>query len=255
MNPNARKTPQNPAQNPKTPPRIPEPRIQENERIQDKRIEPRIQEPQIKENPRESRCESQRENLHESPRESNFDRALSPRTTLALAALFAAIIALANFTVQFSIGGSYLTYGAVVYPFSFLLLDVVSEKYGRKTVLKILKMGILLAFLPSFFVATPSIALASICAFFVSQSLDVHFFFLFKRLFPRLWWLRNNASTIIAQFFDTMIFFSIAFLAEWGLKGVILAGLSDFSVKIFLSLANTPFFYILAVRVKGRILG
>ncbi|RAX53906.1 hypothetical protein CCY99_05445 [Helicobacter sp. 16-1353] len=167
--------------------------------------------------------------------------------------IFAFIVVLANYSVQFKIGSSYLTYGALIYPFSFLFLDILSEKYNKKDVLKMLRYGILFAFLPSFFISQPSVAIASIFAFFISQHLDVYIFFMLKKLFPKLWWLRNNASTIIAQFFDTMIFFHIAFLATWGFKAVVISALLDFSVKIILSLINTPFFYIFAIRVKNKI--
>lgn len=170
------------------------------------------------------------------------------------ALIFALIFALANYGVQFDIGSSKLTYGALIYPFSFLLLDILSERCGKKVVLKIVRYGVLLAFIPSFFISQPSIAIASICAFFVSQHLDVYIFFALKKLFPKLWWFRNNASTIIAQLFDTLIFFHIAFWFDKSWDWIIIAALLDFSVKIISSLASTPFFYIFAIRVKHKIL-
>lgn len=165
-------------------------------------------------------------------------------------AIFALIIVASNFAVQFQIGSTYLTYGALSYPLSFLLLDILSEKNSKRNVLKILRYGLILAFIPSLFLSQPQIAIASICAFFISQPLDIHLFFYFKKRLPRLWWLRNNASTIIAQFFDTMIFFNIAF---WGDKSPLecaLMALLDFSVKVALSLINTPFFYALAIKTR-----
>lgn len=178
---------------------------------------------------------------------------MSLKSILFFAISFAFIIIASNYLVQFQIGSTYLTYGALTYPFSFLLLDVLSEKNNKKDVIKMLRYGILLAFLPSIFISQPLIAIASICAFFISQHIDVYFFYIFKKVFPKLWWLRNNASTIIAQFFDTMIFFHIAFLSIWGWKAVIISALLDFSVKIILSIINTPLFYIFAIRVKNKI--
>lgn len=171
--------------------------------------------------------------------------------------IFAAVIVLSNYSVQFSIlsiGDSDLTYGALIYPFSFLLLDVLSEKHHKKDVLKMLRIGILLAFVPSIFMSQPSIAIASVCAFFVSQHLDVYIFFWLKKLFPKLWWLRNNASTIIAQLFDTMIFFHIAFWFSQSWEWIVVSALLDFSIKIISSLINTPFFYIFAIRVQSKML-
>lgn len=169
---------------------------------------------------------------------------------IIFATIFALIIVASNFAVQFQIATSYLTYGALTYPLSFLLMDILSEKNSKRDVLKILRYGLILAFFPSLFIAEPRIAIASICAFFISQPLDIHLFFYFKKRLPHLWWLRNNASTIIAQFFDTMIFFHIAFLGAKSLTECVLMALFDFSVKIALSLINTPFFYALAIKAR-----
>ncbi|RDU62674.1 queuosine precursor transporter [Helicobacter sp. MIT 14-3879] len=169
------------------------------------------------------------------------------------AIVFSLIVVLSNYAVQFSIAGTYLTYGALSYPFSFLFLDILSEKNNRKDVLKVLSLGITIAFIPSLLLSEPLIAIASICAFMISQPLDVFLFYFFKKRLPRLWWLRNNASTIIAQFFDTMIFFNIAFLFEKSFEEVLIMALFDFSIKVLLSIIDTPFFYIFAIRIKNRI--
>lgn len=171
------------------------------------------------------------------------------------ALLFALIIVASNYAVQFNIGFSeYITYGALIYPFSFLLLDILSEKNTKKDVLNIVKYGVILAFIPSLLLAQPLIAIASISSFFISQPLDVTIFFILKRLFPKLWWIRNNISTIIAQFFDTMIFYHIAFIVSWEWEKIILTAMIDFSIKIILSIINTPFFYLFAIKIKHRIL-
>lgn len=162
--------------------------------------------------------------------------------------LFTCIIVLANYSVQYPVLDTPLTYGALSYPLSFLLIDVLSEKYSKPQVLKILWCGLILAFIPSLLASELSIAIASVCAFFVSQNLDVHIFFYLKSRFPRLWWLRNNASTIIAQFIDTMIFFHIAFLFIYPWEQVMAMVFADFCIKAFLALCDTPFFYALAIR-------
>lgn len=169
--------------------------------------------------------------------------------------LFSLIIVISNYAVQFNIGSNeYLTYGALTYPFSFLLLDILSEKNDKRDVLHIVKYGILFAFIPSFLLAQPLIAIASICSFFISQPLDVVIFFLLKKICPKLWWVRNNISTIIAQFFDTMIFYHIAFILTWSWDKIVLTAMVDFSIKILLSVINTPFFYLLAIKIKHNIL-
>ena len=168
--------------------------------------------------------------------------------------LFALIVLLSNYAVQFNVGSiEYLTYGALIYPFSFLLLDILSEKNTKKDVLSVVRYGVLLAFIPSLLLAQPLIAISSICSFLISQPLDVIIFFVLKKIFPKLWWVRNNVSTVIAQFFDTMIFYHIAFMLVWSWDKIILTAMIDFFIKIVLSILNTPFFYLFAVRLKRSI--
>ena len=164
------------------------------------------------------------------------------------AILFACIVVLANYTVQYPVLGTPLTYGALTYPLSFLLMDILSEKYNKPQVLKTRWVGLLLAFIPSLLASEARIAIASVCAFFISQNLDVHLFYYLKNCFPSLWWLRNNASTMISQFIDTMIFFHIAFLFIYPWEQVMAMLLADFCIKAFLALCDTPFFYVFAIR-------
>lgn len=181
---------------------------------------------------------------------------MTKKQMIIYGAIFALIVVFSNYAVQFQIGSSYLTYGALSYPFSFLMLDILSEKNPKRDVLRALRFGIFFAFIPSLFISEPRFAIASICAFIISQPIDVNLFFFFKKRLPKLWWLRNNASTIIAQFFDTMIFFTLAFyiFGDKGMGAVMLMALFDFSVKIALSIMDTPFFYLFAIRIRQRIL-
>ncbi len=164
--------------------------------------------------------------------------------------LLSSIIIIANYTVHFKIGSTPLTFGALTYPFSFLLLDILSEKYGKQEVIKVLLLGLLIAFYPSYFASTPQIALASIIAFCVSQPLDVAIFYALKTYAPKHWWLRNGGSTLSAQFIDTMVFFCVAFWAVQSVGESLQMALADYCIKAIVSLANTPFFYLLAIRAK-----
>ena len=177
---------------------------------------------------------------------------LNPTRFYSASILFAGVIVLANFTVQYPIN-DYITYGAIAYPFSFLLVDVLSEKYSKAEVLKVVRTGILLAFTPSLFAADWRIACASVSAFFVAQQLDVYIFYYLKGRFPALWWLRNNGSTMVSQLMDTMIFFHVAFLWTMPWESVLLMALGDYSIKIILALLDTPFFYVLAIRTQKRL--
>ena len=171
-----------------------------------------------------------------------------PLRVLILAAfLLSAIIVLANYTVQFQILGSPLTFGALTYPFSFLVLDILSERYSKKETMKTLALALIIAFYPSYLSATPQIAFASIVAFCISQPLDVVLFYTFKRLAPRIWWLRGTSSTIIAQFFDTLIFFAIAFWGVQTLTQSLTMAVADYSIKALVGFVNIPLFYFFAI--------
>jgi queuosine precursor transporter len=162
---------------------------------------------------------------------------------------FASIITLANFTVQIPIN-DWLTYGALCYPISFLLTDVLSEKYDKKEVLQIVKYGVLLAIIPTLYVADIRIALASIVTFFVIQQLDVHLFHLIKSKHPNQWWLRNNISTLTSQLFDTAMFYMLAFAFIMPPEAIIKLILGDYIIKMILALADTPAFYWIAIRTQ-----
>lgn len=164
---------------------------------------------------------------------------------------FASLIALSNYTVQIPIN-DWLTYGALVYPLTFLLTDVLSEKYEKQEVLKVVRYGVILAVVPTILVSDIRIALASITAFFVVQHLDVHIFHALKDRFPRYWWLRNNASTLTSQLVDTVIFFTLAFAFEMPWVAIVKLILGDYMIKVIMALLDTPFFYAIAVR-KNRL--
>ena len=66
---------------------------------------------------------------------------MSKHTFILSALGFAAIIVLANFSVQYPVFGTHLTYGALCYPLSFLLMNILSEKYSRAQVLKTLRLA------------------------------------------------------------------------------------------------------------------
>ena len=91
-------------------------------------------------------------------------------------AIFMFLIVASNYLVQFPIN-DFFTYGAILYPFTFLLADILAEKHSKEEVLKVVRIGIFCAFIPSMFLAEFRIALASVSAFFVSQQDDIYVFY------------------------------------------------------------------------------
>ncbi|WP_322903125.1 queuosine precursor transporter [Paenibacillus campi] len=87
--------------------------------------------------------------------------------------------------------------------------------------------------------------IASLTAYLVSQLLDVRLYRWLRRSFPKpeQLWIRNNGSTMISSFVDTLIFCTIAFLGiyEWSVWLQIL--FTTYILKFMLTAAGTPFLY------------
>jgi len=157
--------------------------------------------------------------------------------------------------------------GIIIYPFSFLITDIIGELYGReeagRTVwygflasifaMIIIYVGMLLP--PALFMQKQQaayesllgpnrrIVLASLLAYLCSQKHDVWAFHLWKRLTGgRHKWLRNNLSTMTSQLIDTVIFIGLAF---WGViphLGEMILG--QYILKVLIALLDTPLFYV-----------
>lgn len=160
-----------------------------------------------------------------------------------------------------------------VIPLIFTINDVITEVYGKERTRSIIRSGLVMIFFMMLFslLATalpPSarfnaseaaydavfrlsarIAAASLTAFAVAEFLDV---FIFSKIRERLGkgklWLRNNASNFIAQFFDTVLFMTLAFYAlnrGFGDNVAFLWSLilPYWLLKCFMSIIETPLVY------------
>jgi uncharacterized integral membrane protein (TIGR00697 family) len=173
--------------------------------------------------------------------------------------------------------GMVATLGNVVYGSIFFATDILAEIYGRQVarrgvwfgfigmVLITLWMQIGLKFIPhasdfaqgslvTIFSLMPRIAAGSITAYLASQHYDVWaFLFLKKKTKGRFLWLRNNASTMVSQAIDSVIFCSIAL---WGVfdaatwREILL---STYLLKLVVAALDTPFIY-LAKRLSPKVL-
>lgn len=166
------------------------------------------------------------------------------------------------------------TLGNIMYGTLFLVTDALDEKYGLKDAKKAVYIGFfsLLAtvivmqfaiwFTPSpedwahesiltIFGILPRIALGSLIAYLISQTVDVHLYQWIKEKLPddKYLWIRNNGSTIISQLIDTSIFVPIAFLGEWPIDVVISIFITSYLIKIIVAFIDTPFVYLIK-RIK-----
>ncbi len=188
---------------------------------------------------------------------------IAPLVPFVLA--MAAIVTASNVLVQHPIQAfglsDFLTYGALTYPFAFLVTDLANRRLGPDAARRVALVGFALAVLLSIWLATPRIAMASGVAFLAAQMVDIG---LFNRLRDRTWWLAPLASSVVASAVDTALFFSLAFACgpapglgltvDQMLAGIGIAGgceglpwvtlaLADYAVKLLLALlALAPYF-------------
>lgn len=101
-----------------------------------------------------------------------------------------------------------LTWGALTYPFAFLVNDLTNRHLGVSAARKVVATGFVIAVLLSVYLATPRIALASGSAFLVAQLIDVC---LFDRLRREAWWKAPFISSLVGSAVDTVLFFGLAF--------------------------------------------
>ena len=161
------------------------------------------------------------------------------------------------------------TAGNVLYASTFLVTDILSEKYGRKEaskavaysfsimVLWMLGTQLILWFTPNandyineslkiVFGLVPRITIASLIGFICSQNLDV---FLYHFIWSKTGnsrarlWLRNNGSTLTSQLIDTVLFTFIAFWGVYPTNVFLSILITTYLFKALVALLDTPFMY------------
>jgi uncharacterized integral membrane protein (TIGR00697 family) len=192
-----------------------------------------------------------------------------------------------SFTLFGQSGVSYsLTCGVILWPLEFVLTDIVNEYYGPKAVKRISYIAVALisyAFLmfylaihlpaANFWLTTgvkkgvPDmhsafgsifgqgmwIIFASLCAFLVSQIVDVTVFHRIKRRTGDKWiWLRATGSTVISQLVDSFIVLFIAFKIgnDWSWQLVLAICLVNYSYKFTMAIILTPLIYFVEKRIE-----
>ena len=167
------------------------------------------------------------------------------------------------------------TAGNVLYASTFLVTDILSEKYGKKDarravlysfsimLLWLLGSQLILLFTPNandyiseslkvVFGLVPRITIASLIGFICSQNIDV---FLYHLIWKRTGdntsklWLRNNGSTLTSQAVDTVIFTFLAFWGTYPTNVFFSILITTYLFKAIVALVDTPFIY-LARKIK-----
>ena len=184
-----------------------------------------------------------------------------------------------------------LTCGVLLWPLEFVMTDIVNEYYGPKAVKRISWIAVSLiayAFI-MFYVAmkVPAeqsfwlgsmraqgipnmqdafgavlgqgmwIIAGSICAFLLSQLVDVWVFHKIKKVTgEKSVWLRATGSTMVSQLIDSFIVLFIAFHIgkDWSIQRVLAIGLVNYSYKAVMAIVLTPLIYLVEYFIE-RYLG
>ncbi len=171
-----------------------------------------------------------------------------------------------------------LSVGILPYPITFLITDLISEIYGKKKANQVVIVGIFASFFSLLIVfvsnAVPAtnwspvddamfstvfgntaIAIfASMMAYLLAQFIDIHIYHFWKRLTKgKHLWLRNNFSTYLSQFIDTLtillLLCSFEIIAWDKFRGLLIAG---FLFKVMIAALDTPFLYLGVYLFKKR---
>jgi len=184
-------------------------------------------------------------------------------------AIMAGLVVVANIIAgKIVVFGPFVVPAAViVYASTFLLTDIICEKWGKQEARKavwagfyanvVMVIAVVIAIhwpsapfakdyseqFSSVLGLVPRVVLASMVAYLLSQHHDVFAFHFWKnKTGGKYLWLRNNASTMVSQAIDTAIFITIAF---YGVMDIVPLLIGQYAVKLIIALLDTPFMYLI----------
>lgn len=200
------------------------------------------------------------------------------RALLLLVGFHILIICVSNYLVQlpFQLFGYHTTWGAFSFPFVYLATDLTVRIFGQQAARNIILKAMIPALMISYvmgvlfhqgsFQGADSlaqwntfvfrIAFASFAAYLIGQLMDITVFARIRK--SRSWWVAPAASTLVGNFVDTLVFFSVAFYASsdsfmashWPEIATV-----DYSFKLLVSLGLfLPAYGVLLKILQDRIL-
>jgi queuosine precursor transporter len=187
-----------------------------------------------------------------------------------LSVVFAVGLVLANIVgcrlVQF--GDVVFSAGMLVFPVTFVVTDVVHERYGRPAVIRMTLLGLASTLaaavlfmacgdlpIPGFapvpdaafdtvLVASARVTLASVVAYCLSQATDIAVFAAANRVAPGALWLRATGSTLVSQSVDTAAFVLVAFWGSVPTPVLWAMAATMWTIKVAFATASTPLLYL-----------
>jgi len=201
----------------------------------------------------------------------------------SLCGFFAVLIVMGNLIYQKFVTLSFLPFhtfelsvGAVLYPLTFLITDLIAEFYGKEKANFCVKLAITMNVMVAFIVmgmdqlnATSwskvdntlfhkvfgqyNVAfIGSMIACYSAQRIDIAIYLWISKVTKgKGLWLRNNGSTAISLFVDTSIV--IIFMTLFGIIPIDLMWnltVNSYLFKLFFSVCSTPLFYMSVHLIK-----
>jgi uncharacterized integral membrane protein (TIGR00697 family) len=167
------------------------------------------------------------------------------------------------------------TVGMVPFPVTFLLTDVLNEFYGQRAARFITLVGFGMAVLsfaviytaaaipfagfthdPSWtgvneaafnnvFLGSLRMIIASLCAYLLSQFVDIGVFHALKRVTAgKLLWLRASGSTAVSQLIDTVTINFVAWSGTMATSKIVTIIYTAYGLKLLIAIGLTPFIYL-----------
>ena len=170
--------------------------------------------------------------------------------------------------------GMEMTLGNILFASTFLITDILSELYGKKSAQTAVYLGIAtsvvfifisqswMLYIPNendfaspairtVFSNTPRLMIVGIVVYVIVQLFDVwayHKWWTFTKAkfgdSKRFLWLRNNGSTMISQLLNTILFTWGAFLGTYDTSTMISIAAASYIIFLVTSIADTPFVYL-----------
>lgn len=187
--------------------------------------------------------------------------------------VFATIAANIEVFILINAFGLEQTLGNIVFASTFIVTDILSEVNGKKKANEAVNMGVMVsamfivvsqiwllytpspndAFFPhmqAIFSNTPRIMISGLLVYSVVQRFDVW-------VYHKLWefttqksgnkssylWLRNNASTLISQLLNAVLFTFAAFYGTFAVSTLLDIIVTSYLIFIVTSIADTPVLY------------
>jgi len=183
--------------------------------------------------------------------------------------LFVGVLILSNILASkmVQLGPFVFDGGTLLFPFSYIFGDVLTEVYGYKESRKVIWTGLamlvfmalniwLIGLLPAeaswtlqadftnILMQMPRIVLASIVAYFAGEySNSVILSKMKVATGGKHLWARTIGSTVVGQFLDSTLFVAIAFLGLYPLSVLVVMAFSNYLFKTVIEVAFTPITY------------